>query len=226
MLGDTIATLHARLVNGRQWRRRLRGLVAEDTAAVATIDDMMARSRTELGDSARGEGPTVIAPSEGMPAAESSRSEDDPEASTSDELARGASAGEASGESPASSAGRAAVDSGASVALTVALSDEARADTRPEETVFVYARASEGPPMPLAVSRHTVADLPVTVTLDESMAMMPTMSLARFPDVTVGARVSRTGEAIAAPGDWFAEREGVEVGAGDTVELVIDTRRP
>ena len=114
----------------------------------------------------------------------------------------------------------------ARVTLSVDLSPEARADAQPGEIVFVYARASDGPPMPLAVARRTVADLPLELTLDESMAMMPAMSLASFPNVTVGARVSKSGNAIAAPGDWFAEREDVAVGESGTIELLIDARRP
>ena len=174
---------------------RLRAIVAADTAAVATIDDMMANSRTALGEAPRdpAERATVIEPTDEVDAAD----------------ATGANAA-------------------ARVSLRVDLSDEARADATPEQTVFVYARASEGPPMPLAVARYTVADLPVEVTLDESMAMLPTMSLARFPNVTVGARISRTGEPLAASGDWFAERQDVAVGAEDDapLELLIDARRP
>ena len=178
---------------------RLRVVVAEDTDAVTTIDGMMARSRTELGEAPRepAERGTALAPS-------------DP------------ADGEASG--PATSPPDAAP--AASVTVRVDVSDEARADARPEETVFVYARASDGPPMPLAVARYTVADLPLEVTLDEGMAMMPGMSLANFPTVTVGARVSPSGDAIGATGDWFAERANVPVGDGTAVALTIDARRP
>ena len=80
--------------------------------------------------------------------------------------------------------------------------------------------------MPLAVARLTVADLPTTVTLDESMAMLPTMTLGTFPEVVVGARVSAGGQPAAAPGDWFDEREGVTPAAGPELELVIDRQVP
>ena len=80
--------------------------------------------------------------------------------------------------------------------------------------------------MPLAVARHTVAELPLEVTLDESMAMMPGMGLGDFPDVTLGARVSPSGDAIAAPGDWYAERDGIAVAEESTVELLIDAQFP
>jgi len=113
----------------------------------------------------------------------------------------------------------------ASVMVTVTLSDAAAADVQPDHAVFIFARASSGPPMPLAVSRHTVQDLPVTVTLDDTMAMMPAMTLSQFPSVTVGARVSKSGNAIAEPGDWFAEQNNVDAGAGATVELSISEQK-
>ena len=79
--------------------------------------------------------------------------------------------------------------------------------------------------MPLAVARHTVADLPITVTLDDSMAMMPAMTLSQFPSVTVGARVSQSGNAIAQPGDWFTEQQNVIVADSQELQLVIDTQK-
>ena len=83
-----------------------------------------------------------------------------------------------------------------------------------------------GPPMPLAVSRLKVADLPATVVLDDSMAMVPEMNLAAFPVVMVGARISATGDALAQSGDWYKEQPDVEVGEDASVELVIDQQLP
>ena len=114
----------------------------------------------------------------------------------------------------------------AAVTVTVSLSDEAAAATAPGQSVFVFARAPDGPPMPLAVARLSVADLPATVTLDGSTAMVPTMTIGAFPSVTVGARVSASGEPVAASGDWFDEAEGVDASARPTLELTIDRQVP
>lgn len=81
----------------------------------------------------------------------------------------------------------------------------------PATPVFVYAKAAAGPPMPLAVVRRTLADLPLTVTLTDAQAMMPTMKLSAFEEVIVGARISKSGDPIAQSGDLFVESGSVEV---------------
>jgi cytochrome c-type biogenesis protein CcmH len=76
----------------------------------------------------------------------------------------------------------------------------------PAETpIFIYAKATQGPPMPLAVARRTLGDIPFTVTLSDADAMMPAMRLSQFQQVSVGARISLSGDAIARPGDLFGE---------------------
>ena len=108
----------------------------------------------------------------------------------------------------------------AKVILSVSLSDEFMAKVSPEDSVFVYAKAQTGPPMPLAASRLQVKDLPVKVTLDDSMAMMPQMKLSMFDTVIVGARISKSGNAVGVDGDLFVEQE--QVSQGDEVTLVIN----
>lgn len=110
----------------------------------------------------------------------------------------------------------------ATIEITVSLSEQARAASTNDQSVFIYATASEGPPMPLAVSRLTVADLPTTITLDDSMAMIPNMTLSAFNSVTVGARVSKSGNPISEPGDWFNEAANVATDEAAALSLTID----
>jgi cytochrome c-type biogenesis protein CcmH len=83
----------------------------------------------------------------------------------------------------------------------VTLSDALKGKVSPDDTVFVLARAAEGPKMPLAILRKQVRDLPLTFELDDSMAMAPQMKLSAFDQVVVVARISKAGSAMPQPGD-------------------------
>jgi len=89
----------------------------------------------------------------------------------------------------------------ASITGTVTLAPALAAKARPDDTLFVFARAAEGPRMPLAILRKQVKDLPLTFTLDDSLAMSPSARLSSAQRVVVGARVSAKGEATPKPGD-------------------------
>jgi cytochrome c-type biogenesis protein CcmH len=104
------------------------------------------------------------------------------------------------------------------VRLAPALKDRAS----PGDTVFIYARAIDGPRMPLAIVRKQVADLPLTVTLDDSLAMSPAMTLSRFPQVSLEARISRSGNAMAQSGDLKGTVQPVSPGQKEPVQLTID----
>ncbi len=90
---------------------------------------------------------------------------------------------------------------GASVSGTVALDPALVAKARPDDTLFVFARAAEGSRMPLAILRKQVKDLPLRFTLDDSMAMTPTARLSSASRVVVGARISARGDATPQAGD-------------------------
>ncbi len=92
--------------------------------------------------------------------------------------------------------------------------------------MFVFARAASGPPMPLAVRRLTVKDLPQSVTLDDSMAMTPAMRLSAFPEVVIGARVSKSGQAMPQAGDLEGEAGPLKLDGTSRVSVTIDRVRP
>jgi cytochrome c-type biogenesis protein CcmH len=101
----------------------------------------------------------------------------------------------------------------ASVSGTVTLSAALAKQAQPEDTVFVFARAPEGSRMPLAILRKQVKDLPITFTLDDSMAMSPATALSTQSKVIVGARISKSGNAMSQPGDLSGQSAVVSVGA-------------
>jgi len=115
---------------------------------------------------------------------------------------------------------------GARVTVEVSLAESLRSQAETNDSVFVYAKAVSGPPMPLAAHRARVADLPLTITLDDSMAMIPAMKLSGFDEVTVGARISKSGQAIPASGDLEGEVSPVHPGDNESVKVVIDRVRP
>ena len=104
---------------------------------------------------------------------------------------------------------------GKSISGTVTLSAALAGKASPTDTVFVFARAVEGSRMPLAILRHQVKDLPIKFTLDDSLAMSPAMKLSAFPQVIVGARISKDGQAVPQPGDLQGLSPAVTVGSAD-----------
>lgn len=115
---------------------------------------------------------------------------------------------------------------GPEIKVTVALDKSLSSDVDPEDAVFIYAQAMSGPPMPLAVTRKKVRDLPLQVTLNDSMAMMPAMALSKFSEVRVIARVSKTGNAIPQSGDFKGQIEAVPVKERAPVEILIAEKIP
>lgn len=103
--------------------------------------------------------------------------------------------------------------------VDVSLTAEVLAKVNPTDTVFIYARAKQGTPMPLAVVKKQVKDLPLKITLDDSMAMTPSMKLSNFSEVMVMARVSSSGNALPQAGDYVGQVETAKL--GDTVTLSI-----
>jgi cytochrome c-type biogenesis protein CcmH len=100
------------------------------------------------------------------------------------------------------------------VAGTVTLSAALAKQAQPDDTLFVFARAAEGSRMPLAILRKQVKDLPLTFSLNDSMAMSPANALsATSGKVIVGARVSKSGNAMPQPGDLTGQSAAVSVGA-------------
>ena len=111
---------------------------------------------------------------------------------------------------------------GSRVSGVVRLAPQLAGKVAPGDTVFIFARAAEGPRMPLAILRKRGNDLPAEFTLDDSMAMAPQMKLSAFPRVVIGARVSKSANASPQPGDLQGLSAPVEVGT-KSVSVVIDT---
>jgi len=114
----------------------------------------------------------------------------------------------------------------ASITVRVELAPELVAVIPTDATVFITARAPEGPPMPLAVVRRAAKELPFEVVLDDTLAMSPQHRLSQHTTVDLTARISLSGRAERESGDWIAELHAVTVASAGTQTLVINTQVP
>lgn len=103
------------------------------------------------------------------------------------------------------------------VELAPALRDKVKA----QDTVFIFARASSGPPMPLAAKRVTVAQLPIEVELSDADAMMAQMKLSDFAEVQLVARVSKDGQPTR--GEWVGQSAPLPNTTQAQQRLIIDS---
>lgn len=125
----------------------------------------------------------------------------------------------------ASPAAAGAATSTASLQGSVRLSPAVAKLASPDDTVFIFARAAEGPRMPLAILRHRVKDLPLDFTLDDSLAMSPATRLSVFPKVVISARVSKSGQATPTAGDLTGQSAPVANNARGVVIEINETTK-
>lgn len=117
---------------------------------------------------------------------------------------------------PEAPAAPAAVELRVRVSLAPELADK----VQPDDTLFVFARAASGPPMPLAAKRLKVSDLPVEVSLSDADAMMPQLKLSSFAEIQLVARISRAGSPM--QGEWVGQSAVLKTLEAGEQALVID----
>jgi len=98
----------------------------------------------------------------------------------------------------------------------VRLAPEALDTVLPTDTVFIFAKAINGPPAPIAVLQRTASDLPIDFLLNDSQSMVAGVKLSDFEEVIVTARITRNGDATVA-------LQGLEAKSGTV--LIADNRR-
>lgn len=126
----------------------------------------------------------------------------------------------ATGQQPAPVDSAKPAASQARLSGSVSLDPKLVASVNPDDAVFIYARAAEGSRMPLAMLRRQVKDLPMNFLLDDSMAMSPQANLSSAREVIVAVRISKSGQAVAQPGDLEGDSGKLAVGSQDIKVLI------
>jgi len=132
---------------------------------------------------------------------------------------------EASPPTPSADAGSATGSTttpAGAVQLRVTLAPALAARAAPQDTVFIFARAVQGPKAPLAIQRRQVKDLPLDLTLDDSMTMSPALRLSGAGQVVLGARISKSGNPMPQPGDLQGLSAPVPVGSRGLALVITD----
>ena len=108
---------------------------------------------------------------------------------------------------------------------TVTMAPDLAGKASPTDTLFVFARETSGPPMPVSIVRATRKDLPFTFQLDDSTSPMPSRKLSSAGPVVIVARLSKSGQAMPQSGDLEGTSQPVQSGV-DGISIVIDRERP
>ena len=108
------------------------------------------------------------------------------------------------------------------IRVTVALDSALSSKMLPTDTLFVYAKASKGPPMPLAIKQFNAKALPLETCLGVEDAMIEGMTINSFDPIRIVARISKSGLATPQSGDLQAQSEPLSAKAGEAVSLLID----
>jgi cytochrome c-type biogenesis protein CcmH len=117
-------------------------------------------------------------------------------------------------------------DRAAAIQVRVELAEELATQVRPSDTLFIFARAVQGPRFPVSIARLTAGDLPAETVLDDSGSVMGNIKLSDFENVNLEARISRSGNAMPQSGDIRGMVENVPVDGKDRIRILLNTPIP
>jgi cytochrome c-type biogenesis protein CcmH len=112
----------------------------------------------------------------------------------------------------------------AKITVNVSVTDDV--PFKPDQVVFIYARAWQGAKLPLAITRVMASQLPISVDLDDTMAMAPQFKLSSAETVQLVARISITGNPIAAEGDWEVLSGPIQLKSDAISEHTLEISKP
>jgi cytochrome c-type biogenesis protein CcmH len=112
----------------------------------------------------------------------------------------------------------------AKITVNVSVTDDV--PFKPDQVVFIYARTWQGAKLPLAITRVMASQLPISVDLDDTMAMAPQFKLSSAETVQLVARISITGNPIAAEGDWEVLSGPIQLKSDAISEHTLEISKP
>ena len=112
-----------------------------------------------------------------------------------------------------------------SVSGVVNISPDLKDKISPEDKLYIYARAKNGPRMPLAIVILEAKNLPAKFTLKDGMGMNPNLKLTSFPEVIISARITKSGKAMPTSGDLQGFSEVIQIG-NQNVNVLINKQIP
>ena len=183
LLAGSASFSEGRFAQAIQYWERVRASLPPQSEDINALDSALAQARERLAPGRASDQPPVTGSASAQPSNAGAASAQPP-----------VSTGTSNNPPPASTAA-------ARIAGRVSLAPELLAQTSPSDTVFVYATPAQGGRMPLAIVRTTVAALPFDFVLDDSQAMGPQSKLSSASEVVLKARISKTGQAMAQPGE-------------------------
>lgn len=110
--------------------------------------------------------------------------------------------------------------------IDVSLAPSLQEQIQENDVLFIFARAATGSPMPLAAVKRQAGDLPLNIILDDSSLLRPDTSLSQYTELSITARISRSGQPVAQSGDLQSEAQLVKVEGSSGLQLIIDQVLP
>ncbi|HBE91563.1 MAG TPA: hypothetical protein DDW55_03215 [Gammaproteobacteria bacterium] len=115
---------------------------------------------------------------------------------------------------------------GVTIQITVSLDPALQAELAETDTLFIFARAVDGPPMPIAAIKRQAGELPLRVMLDDNAMLKPGNKLSQHAELKLAARISKSGQPVASAGDLQSESALIRPGYDSDVNLVINQQVP
>lgn len=119
----------------------------------------------------------------------------------------------------------AAIDQALTLSGKVLMSPGLKGLVSPSDVVFIYAKAIDGPRLPLAIIKSTAGQLPISFILSDEQSMSPQFKLSQYKEVSLTVRVSKTGNAIPEKGDLIGVIPKLKLGEKN-IQLIIQDVQP